>query len=351
MSGLAKVVRRFVGLWQVLSDPQRKPVEQVVREAVSLARRDGGLPWHYFKTFAYRKNAGPYTEYLDNGRQRLLSARLHSNEHDGLLKDKLRFETWFRSRGFPLPHLFASNDGPVFRLDGEERQVEDLAGFVSLMAELRSLSDSGSVFVKPIDGWQGEECERIDASSDLTSFYQRTRSRRFLFQETLVQHPVLSTINPHSINTIRVLTCRPAGDEPAVVGAVLRLGVGRSVVDNASRGGIFVGIDLPTGRLKPSAMKFFEYGGATYATHPDTGFRFDGFELPQFQDILTLAGRAAAELSYELVGWDLAITSKGIVLLEGNPISHLRLVECGLGHGLLSHSSVRKLCDGASLSH
>jgi hypothetical protein len=235
-------------------------------------------------------------------------------------------------------------------VEGVERRVGDLGAFAAAIDELRSRSGSGSVFAKPVEGGRGEDCRRIDApGADLAALYAQTRSRRFLFQETLTQHPALDAIYPHSVNTIRVLTCTQAGAPPAVVAAVLRLGVGGSTVDNASQGGIFVGVDLETGRLLPLARRFFKLGGDVHATHPDTGFRFAGFELPYFGDALAIAGRAAAQVSHEVVGWDLAVTEAGVVLIEGNAVPHLPLVEVALGRGLMAHSSFRQLYEGMGL--
>ena len=79
------------------------------------------------------------------------------------------------------------------------------------------------------------------------------------------QHEAVSAIYPHSVNTVRVLTCVDADRRPVVLAALLRLGTGRRHVDNASAGGIFVGIDLATGRLRREAKQFFQFGGQVHA--------------------------------------------------------------------------------------
>jgi hypothetical protein len=79
-------------------------------------------------------------------------------------------------------------------------------------------------------------------------------------------------------------------------------------VDNSSQGGIFVGVDLATGRLLPQAKRFFKHGGDVHASHPDTGFRFAGFEVPHFPQVLATAEGATAHVPHELIGWDIAVT-------------------------------------------
>ena len=180
----------------------------------------------------------------------------------------------------------AHNDGKLFHVGDTARHIADDRGFAELIGELRASCANGSIFVKPIDGRQGRHCRRIDdAHADLDGLQAMTATRRFLFQETLIQHAALAAIFPGCVNTIRAVTCTPPGEPPVVVAALLRLGAGASEVDNASLGGVFVGIDLETGRLRPVARRFFKQGGDVYATHPDTGFRFDGFEIPHFRAV------------------------------------------------------------------
>ena len=57
-----------------------------------------------------------------------------------------------------------------------------------------------------------------------------------------------------------------------------------------------------------------------YATHPDTGFRFAGFEVPYFPEVLAAAKNAAAHVPHELIGWDIAVTEAGPVIIEGNTV-------------------------------
>ena len=65
--------------------------------------------------------------------------------------------------------------------------------------------------------------------------------------------------------------------------------------------------------------KYIEKNGITYEKHPDTNTTIKGFEIPYFKEGRELVEKAAlrvSEIGY--VGWDLAFTENGPLLIEGN---------------------------------
>ena len=64
--------------------------------------------------------------------------------------------------------------------------------------------------------------------------------------------------------------------------------MGSSILDNASQGGIFCGID-EEGKLKKYALR---YNGDRFETHPTSGVRFEGYQLPSFPESMDLVRRA-----------------------------------------------------------
>ena len=56
-----------------------------------------------------------------------------------------------------------------------------------------------------------------------------------------------------------------------------------------------------------------------YETHPDTGIRSEGYQLPMVQEAVDFAKKAALVVPQIChVGWDVAVTPDGPVLIEGN---------------------------------
>ena len=57
----------------------------------------------------------------------------------------------------------------------------------------------------------------------------------------------------------------------------------------------------------------------TYEKHPDTGIKFDGYQLPFIKEAMELCKEAAMEVDeIRFVGWDVCITKDGPAIIEGN---------------------------------
>src|SRR5690606_29801636 len=109
-----------------------------------------------------------------------------------------------------------------------------------------------------------------------------------------------------------------------------RMGTGESYVDNGSSGGIFIDYDIYDNKLAKKAYRLFDYGGESFEKHPTTGFVFKGKELPYSRDVVdlvTMAAKLFPEL--EIVGWDIAYTNEGPVILEGNDNPHIVMMQIG----------------------
>ena len=116
---------------------------------------------------------------------------------------------------------------------------------------------------------------------------------------------------------LRIVTFNIASDIK-VFSAVLRAGTGRRFTDNWNTGGIIVRVDLETGRLAGKGL-FKPTFGLSTAVHPDTGVPLDGFEIPHLTRAVQLV-RELHRFFYGLhsIGWDIAITEDGPIVIEGN---------------------------------
>lgn len=174
------------------------------------------------------------------------------------------------------------------------------------------------IIVKPLDETCGQGVEKIRvADYDPDALYKYlTETNRFLCEEYIVQHEVLSKLYPSSVNTLRIVTI--AGDDrvPHILYSFVRIGNGGRVVDNINAGGMTAPIDLETGVISKVA---FDKECNYYAAHPETGSPIVGVQIPMWdkaKELALAAARKIPQLGY--VGWDIAMTPSGPVFVEAN---------------------------------
>jgi hypothetical protein len=149
----------------------------------------------------------------------------------------------------------------------------------------------------------------------------------YVLQARLHQHPFLNNIAPYTTNTIRVVTFRDRANEIHVHFSILRVGRRGNMADNWDRGGISIALDPTSGVLGKGVLKP-KYGTQWVEAHPDTGVRFVGLQMPFWNDVLDLCSRAAQVTpNLRSIGWDIALTPDGPVIVEGNPDWDLPMVQ------------------------
>lgn len=136
----------------------------------------------------------------------------------------------------------------------------------------------------------------------------------YVLEELIRQCKEMASLHPESVNTLRVLTLR-FDDHVQIVHPFLRVGRGKSVVDNGMSGGILCTVDPATGVVKNTA----DERGIHYVEIPETGVKLVGFQIPRWQEALELAKQLAQVIpSNRWTGWDLALTDDGWIMVEGN---------------------------------
>ena len=317
----------------ILVDKHRKPIPKILHEMLTYGVTDREFPRYYITGMFYRKDVQNPLDHIGMEDYRKIRKYIKDPVVIPFLRNKLLFRHHLSHSSVPLPAFLGYNIGRHFFSPHDHRFLDSQASFADLVEGLLAKAESSSIFVKPADGIQGQGCFKIDSaeSSCLGTLYKKICATNHVFEETLVQHPLVSDIYPHSLNTLRIVTCMMDDERVELVSALMRLGANQSIVDNASNGGMFIGVDLESGRLASYARQFFAFGGNMHTNHPDTGFRFDGFTVPHFQAALATVKTAAAYLPYRLVGWDIAITEKGPVLMEGNHNAHILMSDMADG--------------------
>ena len=65
----------------------------------------------------------------------------------------------------------------------------------------------------------------------------------YMVEEIIKQHPIMKAIHPQSVNTLRIFTIIDREGVPHIGLPILRAGLGDSVTDNTSSGGLYFIVD------------------------------------------------------------------------------------------------------------
>ena len=137
----------------------------------------------------------------------------------------------------------------------------------------------------------------------------------YLVEDLIIQNPSIGALHPYSVNTLRLNSCVLKDGSVFIFAPVLRIGCGGAVVDNAGAGGIIAALDKEKGEVIAVGDESCHY----YYNHPDTNVPLIGFKVPFFSDAVVLVKEMAMMIpDIKLIGWDLALTDDGWVLVEAN---------------------------------
>ena len=209
------------------------------------------------------------------------------------------------------------------------RRFGDFLGRETLIIEDSGFDDFASFFrthqtiiVKPNVGWSGMGIRKL-AISDYPSeqalrdlYDELIASDIGVVDEVIQQHPTVAALNPSSVNSLRLVTFLNYDGTPEFIYCVIKMGGQGSFVDNQESGGLHCPLDPRTGRIFGIAHTG-KY--VPYERHPATGVGFVGYVIPMVPEAIELCLRAAlVEPRIRYVGWDVAITDDGPIIIEGN---------------------------------
>lgn len=327
-------------------DPNKKGFFKMVKEVLVLWYLKKEFPFYYFK-YVYRKRITNYKDYLSTKELVEIGSRkeLHKPEYKYILDNKLFFALFFEKTTINTPRLLSYNLGSRFFFNNN---VENIGSNLDLKHFLIKVFNEGNIeelFFRPPSEYGGKACFKItkkNLSQNLSEKYETLTKGLFVHTEIIKQHEEINKIHNKSVNTIRLISLITPKNTIEIICAFIRFGVGNSVVDNASSGGFIVGINMDSGTLKKLGHYLPEYGGAEIEKHPDTGFVFNKFKIPFFKEACEEVIKAVKIIPDRFIGWDVAITKNGPIIIEANTQPHLPLSNIAYG-GLLKNQHLKNL--------
>jgi hypothetical protein len=120
---------------------------------------------------------------------------------------------------------------------------------------------------------------------------------------------------------------------PRIVASVFKVQPKPLGVDQLVYGALGCWVDPDTGALGPGRART---SNVDISVIPDTDRSFVGYRLPCWAQVKDVALRAAAAFPWaRAIGWDIAISDRGPVLLEGNQRWSPSLVQLPAPRGLM----------------
>lgn len=190
----------------------------------------------------------------------------------------------------------------------------------SSIGDVRKFTEKHKVlFCKPIDGSCGHGCikKNVDDYASFEELYRELAMEQTgLIEEVLEQHPDNAAVYPYAMNCLRIITVVDKAGVPHVIFATQKFGLNGRVVDNYGFG---CRVDLETGKICSPGVSGDGSMGIVYETHPMTGAKIEGHQVPMFFEACELAKEAAKVVpQVRYVGWDIGITPDGPAIVEGN---------------------------------
>jgi hypothetical protein len=252
----------------------------------------------------------------DNANLRLKDSNFN---YASLLRDKFIFGQLLKSLHFRTPKNIAL-------ITNDELTWLDTMKTVPLSSLTQNPYLTIDGFCKKLTGLQGAGAFPLklsggkiySAGTELsTDELQQKITGQYLLQERISQHEALSNLHPQSVNTMRILTFNNKG-KIELFSAALRIGTKSHNVDNWAAGGIAVGIDIETGKLRKEGLYKPGYGGFA-EVHPDSGITLLDYQIPFFKESIEVVCQLHRYLyGIHSIGWDIAITPEGPVFIEAN---------------------------------
>ena len=287
--------RRYYNSLKELSKKNGKSANLMFLDtAISVFLFKSGLQ-DYLNYKFYEKSFKERTEYATIGYQAKLYKLAAGVEHADFFSNKINFHQNFKK--------YVKRECVTYE-DGFE-------------AVKKFIKERKYIIRKPITGLGGANVEKIETKKikELEFFYEDLKKDNCFLEELVIQNKEWNKLNPDSLNTIRVVTKCVKGKSELLY-AVARIGSGESIVDNFHQGGVGVKVNTEKGCLEGQTI---DKAGQTSDITTKTKIKVDGFKIPYWQEVCVMVKEAAkVNDKVNIVGWDVALTDEGPLLIEGN---------------------------------
>lgn len=253
-------------------------------------------PNNYDKFEFYNLNAHQRNTYVTYGISKKMIKKFNDQNDIDFFENKLKFAQSFNDE-FKRGYLNVS-----------DMNFEEFSDFVA---------GNDKFICKPIGGSQGSNIRVFHIDRDIQIIYEEIKKDfgdGYMIEEWIAQHKVLSDVYPNAVNCLRIITVYDGFKVHYLTGGVtFSLD---SEIANGSQPSIVAPVNFETGIIDKPATTF---GSELYEKHPKTNVQILGLQLPYWDEIKAMLENACRKVAtVRYIGWDIAITPDGPVLIEGN---------------------------------
>lgn len=300
----------------------------------------------YYWLFQLWKKTNQKTAHLYLHQQHLRPCVKHwsKSEKTKVLEDKIAFFKFCTANELPTPKiLYIKNDNNKLEFS---RLQQDL-----IMKRQKGSKGKGLIawnYDVNEDAFSVFNQEKKYSYLDVIKFLEKTEQsdkNTYFLQERLYDHSALVDLGNGTLSTIRIISMIDEQGKIELFRPFLSVPTGKKVLNDWGNFGIIIPIDIETGKLGKGFNSNFVQDD--FSTHPNKAIFFEGQVLPHWTQLKqTICKAHELLLEIPMIGWDVAITSNGVSLLEGNigfsleihqRPPHTPLINSRLGDLLIHH--------------
>jgi hypothetical protein len=298
LSGLKHHVHRLFEFWNWERAGHDSPVRSLNPKMLAMGFFSGKASRYPFSRFEARW-------YVTDWELLFRLSRVNGHVVKSIFNNKLFCHLALRERGFAdkIPKLIGLFSQLGFTSYSKFSTVDEVLEF------------HPTLFMKPMEGSGGNG---VFCTNDPQSVHF---PQPYIAEVPIQPHAYGFVIFPRCLNTIRILAMRDVyTNEFFISHAIHRFGTRKTIpVDNFSKGGLCARIDLESGVLSEAKWYAGKSENDWISIHPDTKAAIKGVVIPHWDEAKQLALTASEAFpDLQIAGWDLAITPRGPILIEGN---------------------------------
>lgn len=290
--------KEMIRIARIISKKIHKPTVYILFDMIRCAFKFGSGYMDYFEFEFYLLNDDERATYITSSINNEIIRKYNDKSEIHKLSNKNEFNGIFK-KYLNREYIYL-----------KDKSIENFKEFIK---------DKNKICVKPVDdcGGKGVEILNVNSESSKTIYDSLIKNNQLLVEEVIKQHESINKLYSKSINTLRIITFLTDDGHVEIMKSIFKIG-NNTVTDNFSSGGMYTFTD-EDGKVFVSAI---DEKGNIYDKHPVTNESIIGFQIPMYSDVKKIVKEMALMVpKIRYIGWDIAISQNGPVVVEGNEFS------------------------------